>query len=144
MQYNMNQKRDPQQWLAARKGKAPSAATAAMFKAETDGEDVTFGSSLVMSSGQSLGPGGRKLKAVDSGMDHLFNEDDNEEEVVRKRKERELGEEGDMEEQVYEENFDDDDEHAEVDDHDEEAKEAEVCYQLIVQTSWLISVFRNV
>lgn len=128
----MNQKRDPQQWLAARKGKAPSAATAAMFKAEAEGKDVMVGSSLVMSSGQSLGPGGRKLKTVDSGMDHLFNEDDNEA-MSQKRKERELGEEGDMDEQVYEEIFADDDEHAVADDNDEEAKEAEVCRSSILQ-----------
>jgi transcription initiation factor TFIIF subunit alpha len=126
MQYNMNQKRDPQQWLATRKGKAPSAATAAMFKAEAEGKDVSIGSSLVHKSGQSLGPGGRKLKTVDSGMDHLF-EDDEDGQGVRKRKQKELGEEGDMEEQVYEEDFADDDEHMQVDDNDEEAKEAEVC-----------------
>src|SRR5258708_29919610 len=110
MQYN--QKRDPQQWLALRRGKAPSAATAAMFKAEAEGKDVVIGSSLVVNSGQSLGPGGRKLKTVDSGMDHLFEDDNG---VVRKRRERELGEEGDMDEQVYEEDFADDDEHAEAD-----------------------------
>lgn len=127
MQYNTNQKRDPQQWLALRKGRAPSAATAAMFKAEAEGKDIIIGSSLVMSSGQSLGPGGRRLKTVDSGMDHLFNEDDGEE-GVRKRRERELGEEGDIDEQVYEDIFADDDEHAEADDNDEDAKEAEVCY----------------
>jgi transcription initiation factor TFIIF subunit alpha len=132
MQYNLNQKRDPQQWLAARKGKAPSAATVAMFKAEAEGKDVIIGSSLVMNSGQSLGPGGRRLKTVDSGMDHLFGEDDNEE-GVRRRKERELGEEGDMDEQVYEEDFADDDEHAEADDNDEEAKEAEVRHWIILQ-----------
>ena len=102
-----------------------------MFRAEAEGKDVVIGSSLVVNSGQSLGPGGRKLKTVDSGMDHLFNEDDNEG-GVRRRKERELGEEGDMDEQIYEEDFADDDEHAEADDNDEEAKEAEVCRRLIL------------
>ncbi|KAF9534325.1 hypothetical protein CPB83DRAFT_844052 [Crepidotus variabilis] len=122
--YNMNQKRDPQQWLASRKGK-PSAATTAMFKAEAEGKDVTIGSSLVHSSGQSLGPGGRKLKTVDSGMDHLFEEDEEGGDGSQRRKEKELGEEGDMDEQVYEADFADDDEHMAVDDNDEEAKEAE-------------------
>jgi len=100
-----------------------------MFKAEAEGKDVVIGSSLVMNSGQSLGPGGRKLRTVDSGMDHLFEDDNG---VVRKRKERELGEEGDMDEQIYEEDFADDDEHAEADDNDEEAKEAEVCRRLLL------------
>jgi transcription initiation factor TFIIF subunit alpha len=93
-----------------------------MFKAEAEGRSVAGGSSLVYSSGQSLGPGGRKLKAVDSGAD-LFDDDDGE---GRKRREREMGEEGDMDEQVYEEEFADDEEPMEVDDKDEEAKETEV------------------
>lgn len=114
----MSQKRDPQQWLASRKGKAPSAATAAMFKGEAGAADAGG------SGGQSLGPGGRKLKTVDSGMDHLF-EDDEDGDASRRRK-RELGEEGDLDEQVYEEDFADDDEQMEVDDNDEEAKETEV------------------
>lgn len=95
-----------------------------MFKAESEGRDVSGNSSLVYSSGQSLGPGGRKLKTVDSGMDHLF-EDDEDGDGARRRK-RELGEEGDMDEQVYEADFADDEEKMEVDDNDEEAKEIEV------------------
>ena len=125
MQYNMNQKRDPQQWLATRKGKAPSTATAAMFKAESEGKDISIGASLVVSSGQSLGPGGRKLKTVESGMDHLFG-DEEDGDGLQKRKRRELGEDGDMDEQVYEEDFADDEEQMEMDEDDEEAKEAEV------------------
>lgn len=124
MQYN--KKHDPQQWLAKWKGKAMSTATAAMFKAESEGKDVSIGASLVISSGQSLGPGGRKLKTVDSGMDHLF-EDGEDGDGSQKRKRKELGEDGDMDEQVYEEDFADDEEHMEMDEDDEEAKEAEVC-----------------
>jgi len=73
-----------------------------------------------------MAPGGRKLKTVDSGMDHLF-EDDEDGDGASRRRQKELGEEGDMDEQVYEADFADDDEHMEVDDNDEEAKEAEVC-----------------
>lgn len=126
----MNQKRDPQQWLAARKGKAPSAATSAMFKAEAEGKEVSIGASLVHRSGQSLGPGGRKLKTVDSGMEHLYEDDDDGQEG-RSRKKKELGEDGDMEEQVYEEDFADDDEHMQLDENDEEAKEAEVSFHVV-------------
>ncbi|KXN86274.1 Transcription initiation factor IIF subunit alpha [Leucoagaricus sp. SymC.cos] len=123
--YATSQKRDPQAWLASRNGgRGVSAATAAMFKAEAEGRTITIGDSLVHDSGQSLGPGGRRLKAVDSGMDHLFGDDD-EDGDTRSRRTRELGGEGDMDEQVYEEDFADDDEHAAPDENDEEAKEAE-------------------
>jgi transcription initiation factor TFIIF subunit alpha len=98
-----------------------------MFKAEAEGRDVTIGNSLVHDSGQSLGPGGRRLRTVDNGMGHLFGDEDEEEEGgIKRRRARELGEEGDMDEQVYEEDFADDDEHAVPDENDEEAKEAEV------------------
>ncbi|CAA7259765.1 unnamed protein product [Cyclocybe aegerita] len=124
--YTQSQKRDPQAWLASRKGKAgPSAATAAMFKADAEGRTVSIGSSLVHNAGQSLGPGGRKLKTVDSGMDHLFGDDEEGGEDTARRRKRELGEDGGMDEQVYEEDFADDDEHMQVDENDEEAKELE-------------------
>jgi len=123
--YNLNQKRDPQAWLASRKGKGPLSATAAMFKAEAEGRPLSGESSLVHSSGQSLGPGGRKLKTVDSGMDHLFEDDEDGGEGAKRRRNKELGEEGNLDEQVYEEDFADDEEHLEVDDNDEEAKELE-------------------
>lgn len=96
-----------------------------MFKAEAEGRSITIGNSLVHDSGQSLGPGGRRLRAVDSGMDHLFG-DEEEDGDSKKRRAKELGGEGDMDEQTYEEDFADDDEHAALDDNDEEAKEAEV------------------
>lgn len=123
-QYTLNQKRDPQAWLASRNGKGPSAATAAMFKADAEGRSLSGGSSLVHSSEQSLGPGGRKLKTVDSGMSGLFDEDDDGD--SKRRREKELGGDGDMDEQVYEADFADDEEHMDVDDNDEEAKETEV------------------
>ncbi|KAF9451727.1 hypothetical protein P691DRAFT_613695, partial [Macrolepiota fuliginosa MF-IS2] len=123
--YTTSQKRDPQAWLATRNGgRGPSAATAAMFKAEAEGRTITIGNSLVHDAGQSLGPGGRRLKTVDSGMDHLFGDEDEDGEA-NKRKAKELGGEGDMDEQIYEEDFADDDEHAAPDDDDEEAKDVE-------------------
>ncbi|EKM80281.1 hypothetical protein AGABI1DRAFT_73332 [Agaricus bisporus var. burnettii JB137-S8] len=123
--YTTSQKRDPQAWLASRNGgRGPSASTAAMFKAEAEGRTITIGNSLVHDAGQSLGPGGRRLRAVDSGVDRLFGDDD-EEEGGSKRRAKELGGEGDMDEQIYEEDFADDDEHAAMEEDDEEAKEAE-------------------
>lgn len=95
-----------------------------MFKAEAEGRSLSGGSSLVHSSGQSLGPGGRKLKTVDSGMSSLF--DDDEDGDSKRRREKEYGGDGDLDEQVYEADFADDEEHMEVDENDEEAKETEV------------------
>ncbi|TFK43529.1 hypothetical protein BDQ12DRAFT_675125 [Crucibulum laeve] len=120
--YTLSQKRDPQAFLTSRKGTV-SAATAAMFKAEAEGRTISIGSSLVHNAGQSLGPGGRKLKTVDSGVDGLF--DDDEDGDAKRRREKEYGGEGDMDEQLYEEEFADDDEAMQVDDNDEEAKEVE-------------------
>lgn len=96
-----------------------------MFKAEAEGRTVVGESSLVHTSGQSLGPGGRKLRTVDSGPGGLFDEDEDSE--SKRRREKEYGAEGDLDEQVYEEDFADDEEHADVEENkDEEAKEIEV------------------
>ncbi|KAJ8469554.1 hypothetical protein ONZ45_g16853 [Pleurotus djamor] len=109
-------------WLSKnRKGQGPSSATAAAFKAEAEGKHLIGGNSLVHSAGQSLGPGGRKLKTVDAGMDHLFGDDD--EEGSQRRREKELGEEGDLDEVIFEEEFADDEEPVEANEDDEEAKE---------------------
>ncbi|KAF8639943.1 hypothetical protein AX17_001193 [Amanita inopinata Kibby_2008] len=121
--YSFTQKRDPHAWLAGRNGRGPSAATAAMFKAEAEGGSMPSGSSLVYSSGSSLGPGGRRLKTVDSGMNGLFDDEDDLD--ARRRREREYGGEGDLDEQVYEEDFADDEERVDADEDDEEAKEVE-------------------
>jgi transcription initiation factor TFIIF subunit alpha len=116
----MQKNKDPERWLLHnRNGKAPSAATSAIFK----GEAQSFSGSLVHTSGQSLGPGGRRLKTVDNGGD-LFGEDDEDGEGRRRR--RDDGADGDIDEMVYEEDFADDDEKIEDDGDDEEAKELEV------------------
>jgi transcription initiation factor TFIIF subunit alpha len=117
--------RDPEFWLMRRRnGQAPSAATSAIFKAEAEGRVLTGGSgSLVQSAGQSLGPGGRRLKAVDKDSSDLFGENENGE--SRRRKKEDSGE-GDMDEMLFDEEFADDDEGEGVDNEDEEAKELEV------------------
>ena len=113
--------KDPERWLLRRRnGQGPSEATAAMFKSER------AGSAAPGSSGQSYGPGGRRLRTVDNGMS-LFGDDDDEEGVDRKRRmKRELGAEGDLDELDFEEDVQDDDEKIEPDGEDEEAKELEV------------------
>lgn len=89
---------------------------------------ATTGASLVYDiGGRSLGPGGRRLKTVDSGMRGLFEEDDEEGVDNRRRRERDRGGEGDFDEVEYEEEFADDEEKMDVEDtRDEEAKEIEV------------------
>lgn len=115
--------KDPERWLLRkRNGQGPSEATAAMFKSEREGS-ITASGSLEHQSSQSLGPGGRRLRAVDTG--GLFGDDDDEE-GGRRRVKRELGAEGDLDELDFEEDFADDEEKIEGEAEDEEAKEAEV------------------
>lgn len=93
-------------------------------------EPGTEGSSVgswVHNAGQSLGPGGRRLKAVDSGNADLFGDDDEEGVDHKRRVKKELGQDGFLDEVDFEEGFADDEEKMEVDDHDdEETKELEV------------------
>ncbi|KAF6762112.1 transcription initiation factor [Ephemerocybe angulata] len=116
--YTQSQKKDPQAWLATfNGGRGASSATAALFKQEGETKPN-------INDGQSLAPGGRKLKTVDSGAGGLFDDDDDDD--SRKRRAKELGGEGDLDEQVYEEDFADDEEHMNVDEgEDEEQKEIE-------------------
>ncbi|KAF7352788.1 Transcription initiation factor IIF subunit alpha [Mycena venus] len=122
--YTKSQKRDPQQWLFNRNGKGPSDATAAMFKAESEGRALAGTNSLVHESGHSLGPNGRKLKTVDSGMNGLFGDED-EDGDAKRRREKEYGGDGDMDEIVYEEDFADDEEKMDLEAEDEETKDIE-------------------
>ena len=115
----MKKSKDPQVWLLRNRGKAASDATLATLKAEGSGSLVHGG------GGQSLGPGGRRLKTVDSGMDNLFGDDD--EDGDQKRRTREMGKEGDFDEIDFEEDFADDEEKMDMDDKiDEDAKDLEV------------------
>ncbi|KAH7102903.1 Rap30/74 interaction domain-containing protein [Auriculariales sp. MPI-PUGE-AT-0066] len=89
--------------------------------------------SLVRSSGTSstILPGGRKfrvvVKAGGDEDDDLFGDDDEElKEHLRKRRQAELGQEGDLDELEHEEDFSDDEEQMQVDDvEDLDQKEAE-------------------
>lgn len=118
--------KDPERWLLRkRNGQGPSDATAAMFKSEREGSALPPSGSLEHHSSQSLGPGGRRLRTVDTG--GLFGDDDEDEDGGRRKVKRELGAEGDLDELDFEEDFADDEEKVEGEADDEEAKEAEVC-----------------
>ena len=112
-----------------RNGQASSASLATIR-----GQTVSSGSSLVHNVGHSLGPGGRRLRTVDAGDRGLFEEDDEEgvDGELKRRRDRERGQEGDLDEMEYEEDFADDDEQIEVDPNDEEAKELEVHILLLI------------
>jgi transcription initiation factor TFIIF subunit alpha len=120
----LKKNRDPEFWLMRRRnGQAPSAATSAIFKADAEGRVLTGGSgSLVQSAGQSLGPGGRRLKAVDKDTNDSVDDEDG----GQKRRKKEDDGEGDMDEMLFDEEFADDDEGEAIDNEDEEAKELEV------------------
>ena len=122
----MKKNKDPERWLLHnRNGRAISAATAAALKTEVDGRLPLPGSSQGYAAGQSLGPGGRKLKSVDKGPIDLFGDDDDEEAGVRRKIKKEE-EEGDIDEVTYDLNFTDDEEKMEDDADEEEAKALEV------------------
>lgn len=121
--------RNPEQWLAARtgrKGQGPQDSNSPVVKAEEIANPHILPiASLVYESGQSAGPGGRQLRAVNKGS--LFGDDDDDEEanLSSRRKERDLGGEGDADEVDFEEDFADDDEKYPEDNQDEETKELE-------------------
>lgn len=109
-----------------------------MFKSER------AGSAAPGTSGQSYGPGGRRLKTVDNGMS-LFGDDDDEEGVDRKKRmKRELGAEGDLDELDFEESFQDDEEKPDNEGEDDEEKELEVgLNRLYLSDLVLIFALRN-
>ncbi|THH33690.1 hypothetical protein EUX98_g614 [Antrodiella citrinella] len=118
--------KDPERWLMRnRNGQAGS--EGANVKSEGGMLSATQGASLMHSSSQSMGPGGRRLRTVDNGGagGGLFGDDDDEEGGSQRRRGRELGAEGDLDELDFEEDFADDEEKVEADGEDEEAKEAE-------------------
>ena len=91
--------------------------------------------SLVHESGRSAGPGGRQLRAVNRGS--LFGDDDDEDSKhANRRREKELGGEGDADELDFEEDFADDDEkYPEDNQDDEDVKELEVRVMVIMTIS---------
>ena len=122
--------RNPEQWLATRTGRGtpnPQDQSSPAVKVEENANPHIIPTvSLVYESGQSAGPGGRHLRAVNKGS--LFGDEDDEEqpEYANRRREKELGGEGDADEMDFEEDFADDDEKYPEDNQDEEAKELEV------------------
>ncbi|KAH8105815.1 hypothetical protein BXZ70DRAFT_1004124 [Cristinia sonorae] len=114
--------KDPERWLMRNRN-----GQAAETNVKSEGSILTVhqGASLVHSSSQSLGPGGRRLRTVDSGGGGLFGDDDDEDGGRARQRQRELGADGDLDELDFEEDFADDEEKVEADGEDEEAKEAE-------------------
>src|SRR5882724_933120 len=103
--------KDPQRWLMRKKAgnsKGPSAATLATLKAEAEGGHGY--------NGASAAADGSTLKTVDNGGGDLFgDEDDEEARINKKRRDKELGGEGDIDEIEYEDDFADDEEKMEMD-----------------------------
>ncbi|THH14680.1 hypothetical protein EW146_g5686 [Bondarzewia mesenterica] len=98
--------KDPERWLLhKRNGQGPSAATSALFKAEADSTGLSGDSSV----GQSLGPGGRRLRTVVTGSESLFGDED-EDAGSQRRRQRDLGADADYDEVPYQEDFADDEE----------------------------------
>jgi hypothetical protein len=120
----MQKNKDPERWLLRnRNGQAPSAATAAIFKTESGAGASGSGGG----GASSLGPGGRRLRAVDSGANDLFGDDDDDDAGARRRREREMGGDGDIDEVDFEDEFADDEQTMEADDkEDDDAKELDV------------------
>lgn len=116
-------------WLLV---KGMSTQTQATFKAAAEGREVNGENSLVHEAGTSRAAGGRQLRAVNSGMDDLFGGSDDEDGDSKRRRQKEMGHEGDLDELDFEEMFADDEEQMEVDEkEDEEAKELEVRFSFV-------------
>jgi len=109
--------KDPERWLLQkRNGQAPSAATSALLKAEP--LEVSIGGNF----GQSLGPGGRRLRTVVNGDGGLFGDDEEDGQSRR----RNLGQDADYDEVPYHEDFADDEEKVVPEDHQEDELEKEM------------------
>ncbi|KAJ3768443.1 hypothetical protein FB446DRAFT_276730 [Lentinula raphanica] len=125
--YQKSLEQDPAISLHRRNGKGPSAATTTTLKDEAEGQPFVSGGSLVHQSQQSLGPRGRRLKAVDNGIDDTLEEDEEDSGVTAKRRAKESSGEGDVDEMVYDEYFTDDEEDMDVEKvQDQEAKDLEL------------------
>lgn len=110
-------------------GTGPSQATLATLKAESE-------------SNRASNFEGNGLRTVDSGSMDLFGDDDDDEEKLnKKRRMKELGADGDIDEMEYEADFADDEEKMEMDGDDEETKEMEVSIFLLLDFQRLSSSF---
>jgi transcription initiation factor TFIIF subunit alpha len=99
----------------AANGRGPSDATLATLKADAERRLGSAGP-----SGEGSG-----LRTVDNGPTDLFGDDDEEEKMNKRRRDKEMGEDGDLDEMEYEADFADDEENVEMDGDDEETKEME-------------------
>jgi transcription initiation factor TFIIF subunit alpha len=125
--------KNPEQWLAHRTKAGADSSGSGIKSEEIANPHIPATASLVHSSSQGLGPGGRKLKSVDIGMNGLFGDNDDDDEVDFKRKrEREFGADGDGDEIDFEEDFADDEEKNPDEAEDDEAKELEVCLKICI------------
>jgi transcription initiation factor TFIIF subunit alpha len=119
--------KDPERWLLQKRGgQGPSAATSALLKTEPlDG-------SLGSGSGQSLGPGGRRLRTVVNGAAGLFGDDEED----GQSRGRDLGQDADYDEVPYHEDFADDEEKVLPEDHQEDELEKEMEVRTVYDTAF--------
>ncbi|GJJ12510.1 hypothetical protein Clacol_006753 [Clathrus columnatus] len=128
----LQKSKDPTQLWKRRKG-ALSEATMKTLKSEPHSHSQF---SVKYEDGDDFDDSSRRLRTVDAGGDDLFgggagdgdgrdNDEYDEEKMMRKRRNRELGQDGDLDEMEYEEEFADDDEKIEMDGDDEEMREME-------------------
>jgi len=118
--------KNPEKWLSNRtKTSDPSGSGVKVEEGVNVNSHIPTTVSLVHDAGQSFGPGGKKLRAVDSGMNGLFGDDDEEELDFKRKREREYGADGDGDEIDFEEDFADDEEKNPEEADDDEAKELE-------------------
>ena len=131
----MRQKnKDPERWLLQkRNGQGPSSATTALLKAEP------LESSISGNFGQSLGPGGRRLRTVVNGDGGLFGDED---EDGRSRR-HDLGQDADYDEVPYLEDFADDEEKLVPDDHQEDEIEKEMEVSTALRFQFALTFVRN-
>lgn len=127
--------KDPERWLLQkRNGQGPSAATSALLKAEP--LDGSVGGNF----GQSLGPGGRRLRTVVNGDGGLFGDEDEDDQSRR----RNLGQDADYDEVPYHEDFADDEEKVVPEDHQEDELEKEMEVSTALQFMIPLTCVRNV
>lgn len=126
--------KNPEKWLSNR-AKPSADANGGVKTEESVNSHIPATVSLVHSAGQSYGPGGRKLKTVDSGMNGLFGDDDDDEMDFKRKREREFGADGDGDEIDFEEDFADDEEKNPEEADDDDTKEMEVCYVIAATRS---------
>lgn len=120
--------KNPEKWLSNRSKASDASGSGVKIEEGVNvNSHIPTTVSLVHDAGQSLGPGGKKLRAVDSGMNGLFGDDDDDDLDFKRKREREYGADGDGDEIDFEEDFADDEEKNPEEADDDEAKELEVC-----------------